>query len=197
MKKILIIMLCLASTGLWAQSTEFGIKGGLNYGSTGDIDNFSDAKEDFPDITNGEEKAGYHFGIFAKFGISSVFIQPELVYTKLSTDYGAFDYNLNKIDLPVLLGIDILGPLNVKAGPSFQYITNNEIENGTFKISDVENDITVGYQLGAGVNLGNLGLDVRYEGAFTDNTAFSETASENFGIDSRPSQWIFSLSLTL
>jgi len=27
MKKFLIIMLCLATTGLWAQSTEFGIKG--------------------------------------------------------------------------------------------------------------------------------------------------------------------------
>ena len=64
-------MLCLATTGIWAQSTEFGIKGGLNYGSTGDIDNFSDAREDFPDITNGERKAGYHFGIFANFGISS------------------------------------------------------------------------------------------------------------------------------
>lgn len=44
MKKVLIIMLCLATTGIWAQSTEFGIKGGLNYGSTGDIDNFSDAR---------------------------------------------------------------------------------------------------------------------------------------------------------
>ncbi|MFC6859045.1 outer membrane beta-barrel protein [Zunongwangia atlantica] len=197
MKKVLIIMLCLASTGLWAQSSEFGIKGGLNYGSTGDIDGFQDAVDDFPDITEGEAKAGYHFGIFAKFGISSVFIQPELVYTKLTTDYGAFDYNLDKIDLPVLLGIDILGPLNIKAGPSFQYITNNEIDNGTFEISDVENDITVGYQLGAGLNLGNLGIDVRYEGAFTDNTAFSDTASDNFSIDSRPSQWILSLSLAL
>lgn len=190
-------MLCLASTGLWAQSTEFGIKGGLNYGSTGDINNFSDAVEDFPKITEGEAKAGYHFGIFGKIAVSSVFIQPELVYTKLTTDYGAFDYNLNKIDLPVLLGVDILGPLNIKAGPSFQYITNNEIENGIFKISDVDKDLTVGYQLGAGLNLGSLGIDVRYEGAFTENTAFNEEASNNFSIDSRPSQWILSLSLAL
>ncbi|WBL21577.1 outer membrane beta-barrel protein [Zunongwangia sp. HRR-M8] len=197
MKKILIIMLCLTSTGIWAQSSEFGIKGGLNYGSTGDINGFDEAREDFPDLKNGESKAGYHFGVFGKFGISGVFIQPELIYTKLTTDYGAFDYDLNKIDLPVLLGVDILGPLNVKAGPSFQYITNNEIENGTFKIGNVDKDITVGYQLGAGLNLGNLGIDVRYEGAFTDNTAFSETAEENFSIDSRPSQWILSLSIAL
>ncbi len=197
MKKLLIVMLCLISTGLWAQTSEFGIKGGLNYGSTGDIDGFSEAVDDFPDIKDGEAKAGYHFGVFAKFGISGLFLQPELVYTKLTTDYGAFDYNMDKIDLPILLGIKVFGPINIKVGPSFQYITKNELEDTSLSIGDVDKDITVGYQVGAGLNLGKLGLDVRYEGAFTDNTAFNEEASNNFSIDSRPSQWIFSLSIAL
>jgi len=192
MKRAFLGILFLAVSFAHAQSDPgFGIKAGLNYGGTGDI---SDSAENA--YQDPSSDIGYHVGVFGRTG-EKLFLRPELVYTKLTTDYGAFDYNLDKIDLPLLLGVDILGPLNIKAGPSFQYITNNEIENGSFKISDVENDLTVGYQLGAGLNLGNLGIDVRYEGAFTDNTAFREEASNNFGIDSRPSQWILSLSLAL
>ncbi|WP_417887429.1 porin family protein [Zunongwangia sp.] len=197
MKKIIFISLCLLSTGLWAQSSEYGIKGGFNYGATGDYEGTSDILDDFPDLKDGENKAGYHFGVFAKYQISSIFLQPELSYTKLTTDYGPFEYEMDKIDLPVLLGVEILGPLNVKAGPSFQYITNNDSNNDNFRIGDVDKDITVGYQLGVGVQLGKLGIDARYEGAFTDNTAFVETTQENFNLDSRPSQWILSLSIAL
>ena len=117
----------------------------------------------------------------------------------MNTEYSDFDYKISKLDAPVLLGVNILGPLNIKAGPSFQYILKNELENTNLTIGEVENDITVGYQLGAGVDLGRLGFDLRYEGAFSENTAFglNETASENFTVDSRPSQWILSVSYAL
>ena len=121
------------------------------------------------------------------------------MYPELNTEYSAFDYKLSKIDAPVLVGLNILGPLNIKAGPSFQYILDNKVDGSGFEIEDVDKDITVGYQLGAGLGLGRLGFDLRYEGAFTENTAFglNETASENFTIDSRPSQWILSVSYAL
>lgn len=199
MKKLMLIAFLFSGISVLAQSAEFGLKGGLNYGATGDYETFSDASGDFINSFNGDNKAGFHAGLFAQFEIVGIFLQPELMYTELNTEYSDFDYKLSKIDVPVLVGLNVLGPLNIKAGPSFQYILKNEIEKASIKIEDVENDVTVGYQLGAGIDLGRLGFDVRYEGAFTENTAFglNETAQETFTIDSRPSQWILSLSYSL
>ena len=195
MKKLIMIAAFLTGTGLMAQEAEFGIKGGLNYGAAGDYENVNEGAEDFrSSFEEGENKSGFHVGAYSKFGILGFFIQPELMYTSLTTEYESFDYKLNKIDAPVLVGINVLGPLNIKAGPSFQYILNNELEETTLEIGEVENDITVGYQLGAGLNIGRLGIDLRYENAFSENTAFVETASETFSLDSRPSQWILSAS---
>lgn len=197
MKKLIVIGLILMGGSAMAQAS-FGIKGGLNYGATGDYENYSQVIGDASTVAEGKEKAGYHLGAFAKFELLGLFLQPELVYTRLNTEYDQFNYNIDKIDAPVLVGINVLGPLNIKAGPSFQYILKNELENTNFSISDVENEISVGYQLGMGVQFGNLGFDARYEGAFDDNNAFGETASDqNFKIDSRPSQWILSVSYTL
>ena len=66
-------------------------------------------------------------------------------------------------------------------------------------IQDPENTFTVGYQLGVGISLGQLGFDFRYEGSFQDNDAQSvvqvnDDTVAGFTIDSRPSQWILSLS---
>lgn len=192
MKKILLIAMVLIGGTAFSQAS-FGLKGGLNYGATGDYESISDGVEDAMTI-EGKSKSGYHFGVFSKLEFLGIFLQPEVLYTNLNTDYEIFDYKLTKIDAPLLVGIKVLGPLNVKAGPSFQYILENELENSDFSIREVENQITVGYQLGAGIELGNLAFDARYEGAFTENTAFSDTASEEFSIDSRPSQWIFSIA---
>lgn len=185
--------LLLISGSAMAQ-VSYGIKGGLNYGATGEYENYSQVIGDASTIENGKEKTGYHIGLFSKFEIIGIFIQPELMYTKLSTEYQNFDYNIRKLDAPVLVGLNILGPLNIKAGPSFQYILKNELENSDLQISEVEDKITMGYQLGAGLNFGRLGLDLRYEGALKENNAFGEMATDNnFKIDSRPSQWILSL----
>ena len=201
MKKLLFIGLLITSAlSLQAQTAEFGLKGGLNYGATGDYESAQEGAEDFTSsFEKGENKTGFHAGLFAEFEVLGIFLRPELMYTELNTEYSNFDYKLQKIDAPVLVGLNVLGPLNIKAGPSFQYILNNELENSAFSIGEVENEISVGYQLGAGLDLGKLEFDVRYEGAFSENTAFglNEMASENFSIDSRPSQWILSLSYSL
>lgn len=194
MKKLVLAIMILIGGTSFAQ-TAFGIKGGFNYGATGDYENYSDVIGDASTVVDGKEKAGYHIGAFGKFEFLGIFLQPELVYTRLNTEYDEFDYNINKIDAPVLVGINVLGPLNIKAGPSFQYILNNELSNTNLSISEVENEISVGYQLGAGIALGNLAFDARYEGAFNENNAFGQAAADqNFKIDSRPSQWILSVA---
>ena len=193
----MILLLIATSTSAFSQSSGFGIKGGLNYGSTGELSGILDRP------INGDNKVGYHIGAFGHLELLGIFVQPELVYTRLNTEYDggnggrAANYNLSKLDIPLLVGLEILGPLNIKAGPAFQVVLNNDID-GDIGVEDPENTFTVGYQLGVGVSLGQLGLDLRYEGAFQDNDAFSDTNVQDAGfvIDSRPSQWILSLSYT-
>lgn len=198
MRKLVIAVLLLSGMTAFGQSSHFGIKGGLNYGSTGELSGITDRP------INGDNKVGYHLGLLGHLEFAGIFIQPELVYTRLTTEYGvrsiggsSADYAFSKLDIPLLVGLEILGPLNVKAGPSFQVVLNNDLDDGN--IEDPENTFTVGYQLGVGVTLGKLGLDLRYEGAFQDNDAnsivtASDVSAEGFTIDSRPSQWILSLS---
>lgn len=199
-KYFLIFMLTTAST-VMAQSG-LGVKGGLNYGDNGEISytDVTTAGEDI--IKGGDSKVGYHFGLFYKADLGSFFLRPELLYTrtKSSYEYNEEDaeYKVSKLDLPILLGLDVLGPVNIFAGPSLQYILENDFQG--ISLGEVENEFTVGAQFGVGVNLGKIGLDVRYERSLTENEATVLDLENGNGlqrVDTRPNQLIFALSLQL
>lgn len=195
MKKTLLIavlllwgFLAVAQTG-----SGFGFKGGINYAGNGNFFNSAENAIQSPD-----RNLGYHFGIFGKLG-NTFFVRPELVYTSTVSDYNEGDLRLNKLDVPVLLGIKVIGPLNIFAGPAFEYILNSKFDGVT--IDDIENDFTVGLNIGAGLNLGKLGIDVRYERGFNQNELnfinSNITTLNGDRVDTRPDQIIVSLSLKL
>ncbi|XCF07913.1 outer membrane beta-barrel protein [Tamlana crocina] len=169
----------------------FGFKGGLNYNANGDyFESVSDTWKS-PD-----RNVGYHVGIFGKIG-DKLYLRPELVYTSTKSDYDNDSFEMQKLDAPVLVGANILGPLSVFAGPSFLYILDSEFEGVT--IGDVKNDFTVGLNFGVGLNFNKLGIDLRYERGFSDKEAnfiYSEVG-DNDRLDTRPDQLILSLSLML
>ena len=172
----------------------FGLKGGFNYNGNGDY------FESIGDVAREPDKnIGFHAGVYGKVDLGRVYVRPELYYSKTKSDYDDDSFEMSKIDLPVLLGIKIIGPLHLFAGPSFQYILNTEYDGIT--IDDVENDFSVGAHLGAGVNFGKLGVDVRYERGFGDNEArfinTNVTTLPESRIDTRPEQLILSLSYKL
>lgn len=191
----------LLSFSVFAQSKSgFGIKAGVNYNQTGDLIGTSDlAVEDIRQGADG--RFGYHVGIFGKIKLAKLYVRPELIYTKATSSYdidGNNNYSTSKIDLPILLGINIIGPVHIFAGPALQARVDSTFEN--FSITDVEKDFTVGAHLGVGVNLGDLGLDVRYERGFNENEVrvlSTNVAGTSGRLDSRPSQVIFSLSYKL
>jgi len=168
----------LSGLFLTAQSgSGFGIKGGLNYNGNGDF---------------------FDSAVFGKLG-NKIFLRPELVYTSTKSNYDEGDLKLNKLDAPVLVGVKVIGPLNVFAGPAFQYILNSKFDGVT--IDNIENDFTVGLHIGAGVNLGKLGLDIRYERGFSENEVdfinSNITTLTGDRVDTRPDQVILSLSLKI
>lgn len=193
-KTILTAVLATCCLAASAQSEPgFGVKAGLNYNANGDyFESIGEAAR------NPDRNVGFHVGVFGKMG-RSIYFRPELVYTKTKADYDGEEFNMSKLDAPLLVGTKIIGPIHVFGGPAFQYILESEFDG--ISIDRVENDFTVGLNLGAGVSLGKIGIDLRYERGFSENEArFINTNITNVGesrIDTRPDQLIVSVSLKL
>jgi hypothetical protein len=191
MKKAIVLLLVLASTGLMAQKDSgFGLKVGLNYNSNGEY--FRDAGNIAEDPS---ANVGYHIGFWGKIDLGKLYLRPELVYTKTKSDYDGDDFDMSKLDAPILVGTRLIGPLSVFAGPSLQYILDTDLDG--IVLNDVENDFTVGLNIGAALSLGNLGIDLRYERGLSNNEADFVGLSGTGRIDTRPEQLILSLSVKL
>lgn len=207
MKKVMILFAILISCfTLNAQhqpGVTFGLKAGLNYGDNGKIE-IRDLTNAGTDIISEDanDKIGYHFGIFIRGNLTENFyLKPELQYTKNSSSYSIenrkLDYNIQKLDMPILAGIRVLGVFHIFGGPSLQYIVENELDD--IQLGDVKNNFTVGLQFGTGIQIGSFNADIRYERGFSDNEAqtIDNTSGNNIRVDSRPNQFILSLGLDL
>lgn len=198
-KRILVLSIALLSTVFYMNAQSgFGIKGGLSYNTNGSLKNDVNTVID----NEGKGKSGYNVGIYGKIGLGPIYLKPELVYTKTTSEYilnsEAVDYKIARLDMPVLVGLKLIGPLSVFAGPAFQYTLENDFND--IQYDRIDNDFTVGFNFGAGLDLGRLGLDVRYERGFNENEATfidNNTGSTTYRLDSRPEQIIFSLSYRL
>ena len=190
-KTFLVAVFALIGAVAFAQNGPgFGIKGGLNYAGNGDY--FDSAEQAY---RNPDRNVGYHIGFFGKIG-DKIYLRPELMYTKTKSDYENNSLSMSKLDAPILVGLNIIGPLNVFAGPAFQYILDTDFDG--VAIGDVENDVTVGLNIGAGLSLGKFGVDLRYERGFSENEVTVLSAERfNDRIDTRPDQLILSLSLKM
>lgn len=196
MQKLIISAFLLTLFSLSANAQEgssFGIKGGLNYNANGD---YFEAIGD--NAKNPERNVGFHVGVFGKIG-NKLYFRPELMYTSTKSDYDSDEFTMKKIDAPLLVGIKIIGPVSVFAGPSLQYILDTEFEG--INIDNVEDEFSVGLNFGIGINLNKIGIDLRYErgfseneGTFIDNNLGLDAVSR---IDTRPDQLILSLSIAL
>ena len=201
MKNIVFIFLFLSTLfSVQAQFFNVGVKGGFNYNSNGDligtISN-SNFEEYFTRASHGD--SGYHFGVFADIKLPFwLYLRPELVYTHTESYYeglGNSDPKLiiNKMDIPVLVGIRLIKIVRLFIGPSFQYIINTKFDD--IKSTDYE-DFTVGVQAGVGLEFGRLGFDARWEQGLSNSEAnfIKGVLPENYAdinIDTRPSQVIF------
>ena len=152
-------------------------------------------------IANADKDFGYQLGFLARFNLPILYIQPELMYTShrftmnLEGDASA-KVSMKNLEPPVMVGMKI-AVLRVMAGPVFNLM--NDTKNKLKKTSmAVTADITrplVSYQLGAGIELGHIGFDVRYGGQFkrADMTVVkgeNPASSGKLGMN----QWQFTLS---
>lgn len=198
MKNLLLAGLLLVGIVSFAQSggSGFGLKAGLNFGNTGSlqIDEFAVITGEGENLSliDPDGEVGYHFGVWGRFG-GRAYLRPELVFTQLNSSYDGENFKMQKLDLPVLFGHRFLKLFHGFIGPAFQYVLKTDLKD--VDLGDVENEFSVGFQIGGGVNLGKVGIDLRYERGFSPN--FVEIVGgqiENVRLDTRPSQLILGLS---
>ncbi|WMI67668.1 outer membrane beta-barrel protein [Mangrovimonas sp. YM274] len=181
---------CFSHNALAQDLIGYGLKGGLNYSTNGEYFEAASLSYKSPD-----RNIGFHFGLFGKIG-GRLYFRPELVYTNTKSEYDNDDLKVQKLDAPMLLGFRVVGPLHVFAGPSFQYILKTEFADNT--IDQIENDFTTGLNIGIGVTIHKLSIDLRYERGFNSNEAQFINNDLNVlqdRIDTRPDQFILSLAL--
>jgi opacity protein-like surface antigen len=150
-----------------------GLKGGVNLSSV-KLASLS---------SNLENKTGYQLGVFTRIG-RTIFIQPEVYFTakevnvdvlnSITTNQGVVGFSQKSLDVPVLLGLK-LGPIRVLAGPVASYAINASTSpdaavksyfSGTSQ--EIINRSNFSYQAGIGLDILNLSLDIRYEGAMSE-----------------------------
>lgn len=207
MKKTVItaILMAFTAVGFSQGYSGVGINVGVNYSQNGDLK--SDVNGAVDDILSGaSQKTGYHVGLYKKIDLPMVYLRPEIIYTQTTSEYNVDStiglFERSKIDLPIMVGYKLIGPLHVFAGPSFQYVLKDSFNDGLkdFELNDIEKNITLGMQLGVGINLNKIGIDIRLERGLTPNEVNlvnTKITDVNDRIDSRPRQLIFSLSYNL
>lgn len=190
----LAILCLLCFTPLFSQLS-FGMKGGVNYDSFGELNRTDLSLENFQSVA----KTGFHIGIFGSLDLLTFYLRPELQFSQSVSQFNSNEtIALNKLEAPVLLGYKILGPLSIFAGPSFQYILKEK--GSDISLGDLEENFTVGLQLGTRLKLGRFGLGIRFERGLTDNEVVILGNNDvNIAglVDTRAKQWIISASYDL
>ncbi len=197
MKKI-ILLSCLfvaISFASFAQLPSFnlGVKAGLNLATPKSDDFFGE-----------ENRLGYQFGVWARLGGAGFYVQPEAY---LAGKGGKFDLSQDSgveaegkvrfttLDVPVLIGNKIgFDKLNVRfmAGPVISFILDNSFKSNFQNVTDVDDykNQTWGAQIGAGVDIGSLAVDLRYEAGLSN-------VSKSGQYDQKQNLWHLSLGYKL
>lgn len=147
----------------------FGVKAGVNASNlyTEDVDDEN-------------MLIGFNIGLFAKVPVNRFLaIQPELYYTTKGAENtynntfvnGTAIFNVNYIELPLLLVVNFTKNINIHVGPYAAYLISGKVSNeSNASIFDFEdeidtddyNKIDAGIAAGVGLDFGAIGLGIRY-----------------------------------
>jgi len=171
----LIYFLLFTSSGLLAQGN-LGFQFGLNDDNFGSIENISNKIDNYDlDIKN---STGFQFGVFTEIDLITFYIRPELnlIFSKsknaaaYSLDEGIniaeHSYKSSEIQLPIIFGYKVLGPISVFGGPSFKYNLSN---SSSFNLEDIKDKYTLSLLLGSRVKIRSISVGLRYERGLNNN----------------------------
>lgn len=172
--RYILILIIFFSSNLFSQGN-LGVNFGLNDDNFGTIENISNKIDNYNlDIKN---STGFQFGVFTEIDLITFYIRPELnlIFSKSknatayegnsildqSINIAEHSYKSTDIQVPIIFGYKILGPLSVFAGPAFKYSLSNS--SNKFDLEDIKDKYTLSLLLGSRVKFRSLSLGLRYE----------------------------------
>lgn len=195
MKGTPIFFFFLLSTQLCLAQLNFGLQGGLNFDSAGDIKLVSEQLQKEGRL---DSKAGFHIGAYAEIDFMVIYLRPEIQYTKVRREFENNTIENTRIELPVSVGITVLGPLSVFLGPTAYF--NLSQKSAELNLDAMKNKTNLGMHIGTRVQLGPVGVDFRYEKGFSSvqSQLLSQAGVPTGGeIDTRANQFTLGISFKL
>jgi hypothetical protein len=179
-KQALIITLAtiiIAAVGMRTQAQVISVTTGLKGGLT-----MSNLYIDQDDIDDENARFGFHLGIFSQIMfVETIGFQPEILFNTKGTrtTYSGIinqdvDFNLNYIDIPLMLVYRPLDVLEFQAGPYFGFLLNSNVAySGLIDgQDDLGRDNFNAFELGVGaglqLNFTGFHLGFRYNLGLTD-----------------------------
>ena len=172
MKNHTLILFLLLNTTLYSQGN-LGISFGLNDDSFGSIENNISSTIDNYDLDL-KNATGFQFGVYTEIDLITFYIRPELNFIFSKANQGSalltgnatediLKHNLksSEIQVPIIFGYNILGPLSIFGGPSFKY--NLKTSSDIFNLEDIKDKYILSLLLGTRIKMRSLGIDLRYE----------------------------------
>lgn len=178
----IFILFFLMSGSIFAQGN-FGINLGLNDDNFGSIKNINTKIDDYDlDIKN---STGFHLGVFTEIDLITFYIRPELnlIFSKSNngTAFSSIDNNTTEmnqsitiaehsykstdIQVPIIFGYKVLGPISLFGGPTFKYNLSN---SSNFDLETIKDKYNLSLLLGTRVKIKSLSIGLRYERGLND-----------------------------
>ncbi|MDN3723420.1 porin family protein [Aequorivita sp. SDUM287046] len=161
MKKLIVVFITLfIGTVSFSQELDLGIKAGVNFANISDVNDLS-------------SKTGFQAGVFAGIKFSEkIGIQADVLYSQQGAEFDAGKFDLNYINVPIVLKYYLVQGLNIQAGPQFGFIIDDDIYTDTFGTNSIEANAEkseVAAVVGAGYDFPfGVRLDARYNFGLTD-----------------------------
>lgn len=172
MKKVILSIICMLfiSAGIKAQGLDFGVKAGVNFANITDASNLSG-------------RTGFVAGIFLGGKLNdNLGLQGELLYSQQGAEFELGNFNLDYVNVPVLIKYYVAQGLNIQAGPQFGVVVNDDV-NATI-LGEIIDDLgTNDFDISGVIGLGyDLPMGIRVSGRY------------NFGLSDVPDDSRFATS---
>ena len=181
--RILILLFLIPSSSLFAQGN-LGVNFGLNDDNFGSIENIKTKIDDYDlDLKN---STGFQLGLFTEIDLITFYIRPEinLIFSKSkngtaftsannntnilseSINIAEHTYKSTDIQVPIIFGYKVLGPISIFAGPTFKYNLSN---SSNFDLEEIEDKYNLSLLLGTRVKIKSFSVGLRYERGLNNN----------------------------
>ena len=189
------ILFFLFTSSLLVAQGNIGVNFGLNDDNFGSIENIKTKVDDYNlDLKN---STGFQLGLFTEIDLITFYIRPEinLIFSKSkngtaftsmgnsnsilneSINIAEHTYKSTDIQVPIIFGYKILGPVSLFAGPTFKYNLSN---SSNFDLEDIKDKYNLSILLGTRVKVRSFSLGLRYERGLNNNELLIVNAN---GID--------------